>query len=376
MYIAQKIELKPNKTTKTILEQYFGYSRYIYNKALATWNEMYEEHQENGLLEKPTHRRVRDRLKKNKEEWEENYCSQVLETGTEDVGKAFNMFFKKVSKFPKFKSKKKSKSTFRFYRKNEYSIRVTEDRFLKLATLTPIKMKEDLKYDGIIKEVTIIKKADKYFAGFVIDLKCNLPQIDNELACGIDVGIKTFATISDSNDGLYTVPSFIKTLEPLYNKASEYNRRMSRKIYNSKKYLAMKTKLQRIYLKISNIQQDYLHNITTWLTSNYKYITIETIKVNNLVKNRKLSKVISRSLFYTFRQQLEYKCEMYGNILIKADQFFPSTQTCSCCGNVRTKEDKLKLSDRTYVCPKCGNEIDRDENAAINLRNYGMSIIG
>jgi len=376
MYIAQKIELKPNETTKKLLTEAFGYSRYIYNKALNEWKLMYNQYKLNPDKNKPTHRRIRDNLKSKKEDWELKQQSMILDTACEDLGKSFNMFFKKVSKYPKFKSKKNQKNTCRFYRKNDYSIQIKDGKYLKLPNWDRIKMKEKLKYEGTIKEVTISKKADKYFASFIIDTNEDFFQISNNEFAGVDLGIKTLAVVNDSLDNTYEYKSIIKELIPLYKKIDFYNRNLSKKDRNSKRYQVMKTKLQRLYLRISNIQKDYLHKITTNLVSNYKYITIEDLNVSGMLKNKNLSKSISRSLFYTFKVFLEYKSKMYGNTIMKADRWFPSSQICSHCGNVLEKEDKLKLSDRVYKCTKCGNEIDRDINAAINLKLYGMRFIG
>lgn len=375
MYIAQKIELKPNKTTKAILEGYFGYSRYIYNKALATWNEMYEEYKDGKCEYSPNNWNVRNRLKTIKEDWESELCPQILETSTENVRHAFNLFWKGISKRPQFKKKNKAKKSFRYYYKNKWAIQIQESNFLKLARLPRIKMKEVIKYDGVIKEVTISQRAGKYFASFRIDTKTEFPQIDNENICGVDMGVKTLAVINDNKNTTFEYPSILKSLQPLYEKIDIYNRMMSKKVYNSNNYLAMKTKLQRVYLKIWNIQHDYMHHLTNWLVQNYKYTTIETLRPSNMGKNRKLSKVIFRSLFGTFRMQMEYKCRWYGNILIKAPWDFASTQICSCCGYRKFKDEKL-TDERTYICPECGLVIDRDENAAINLKQHGMSVIG
>src|SRR5699024_5531033 len=135
------------KSQKQIFDQAFGYSRYIYNKALDTWIKMYEDHKLDNSKEKPTHRRVRNILKKNKEEWEDNQLKQVLETSVEDVGKAYNMMWKGVGKYPKFKSKKKSKLSCRFFRKNDYSLQVRGERKNKLKLVgidSEIHMKESL----------------------------------------------------------------------------------------------------------------------------------------------------------------------------------------------------------------------------------------
>jgi putative transposase len=159
-------------------------------------------------------------------------------------------------------------------------------------------------------------------------------------------------------------------------KVDYYNRILSRKVPNSKNYEKTRAKLNHNYLRIKNIRKDYLDKITTFIALNYRNIVIESLKVKNLSKNRRLSKVIWESCFYTFRCMLEYKSKLYKSNLIIAKNNFPSTQLCSKCGNRLTKHNKITLKQRTYKCPKCGFIIDRDFNSSINLKLYGMNIVG
>lgn len=378
MYLAQKIELKPNKELVNAFQQSFGYSRYIYNKALETWNNMYDKYLEDNSNPKPNHRKVRDILKHSKEDWEESQLKMILDTSCEDLGKAFNMMWKGHGKYPRFKKKNKSRNSFRMYRKNDYSIQIKDNKYLKIPGLKAlIKMKEDLKIDGIIKEVTISEKGHKYYASFVLEVDDDYyDKIDNQEFVGIDLGIKSLAIINGT-DGLFKkYHSLNKKLIPLYKKIDYYNKVLSRKCYKSNNYEKVRTKLNRTYLRIDNIKKDYLHKITTNLCVRYKYICIEDLKVSNLIKNKRLSKYISQQNWRMFRSMLEYKAEMYGNEIIVADKCFPSSQTCSHCGNVLTKKKKIKLSQRTYKCKKCGFIIDRDFNAAINLKLYGERFVG
>jgi len=379
MYKSIKIELRPNKSQKQIFDQAFGYSRYIYNKALDTWIKMYEDHKLDNSKEKPTHRRVRNILKKNKEEWEDNQLKQVLETSVEDVGKAYNMMWKGVGKYPKFKSKKKSKLSCRFFRKNDYSLQVRGERKNKLKLVgidSEIHMKESLtqKYDTI-QEVTISKYANKYFASIVMRIENKNNLIHNGSYVGIDLGVKDLATINDDLGKYKKYKSLNKQLIKLNQRIDLYNKILSRKEYGSNKYEAMRIKLHRTYLRIHNIKKDYLNKITTNIINNYQYITIEDLQVSNMIKNRNLSKSIAQSNWRMFRTMLEEKAESKGNTIIVADRWFPSSQLCSSCGTVLTKNDKLKLSDRVYKC-NCGNEMDRDYNASVNLRLYGKRFVG
>ncbi|WRM43411.1 mobile element protein [Staphylococcus phage LY01] len=377
MYKSIKIELKPNKEQKEIFDQAFGYSRYIYNKALNKWKQMWNVHQLDKSLPKPTHRKVRDELKKCKEDWEENQLKQVLDTATEDLGKAFNIMWKGYGRYPKFKSKKHSKLSARFYAKNKWSIYEKEYRKFKIVGIKSlIRMKESIPFNyNSIQEVTISKYAGKYFASIVMKVDDNVNLIHNSSHVGIDLGVKELAIINDDFGKFKKYHSLIKKLIPLYDKIKYYQKRLSKKAYNSNKYNVLKTKIQKIWLRITNIKKDYLNKITTNLIRNYQYITIENLQVSNMIKNRNLSKSISAMNWRQFRTMLEQKAESNGNTIIIADRWFPSTQLCSNCGQFLTKENKMKLSDRWYKCD-CGHEMDRDYNAAVNLKLYGKRFVG
>lgn len=372
MILTHKIRIYPNKTTIKQFEQYFGYSRYCYNKGLNTWEKEY------NLGNKPNGRRVRDILKKNKEEWEKELSPQILDTSIEDLERAFQNFFKKRSNYPKFKSKKLAKDTFRYYRKSDSTIRIKGNKLFLPKIKYGIKFSELPRFNGTIKTCTISRKCDMYFASLTIELKDDIKdKVSNDKSIGIDLGLKTFATLAYDYRGLrqYKSVKGIKyKLKPLYKKISYYQKGLSRKIKRSNKYNVMKSKLQKIYYRISCIQKDYLNKLTKLLCK-FKYICIEDLNVSGMLKNKKLSKSMHKSLFYTFRTLLEYKSIMYGNHLEIADRWFPSTQTCSKCGNVKINENKLTLKDRTYTCD-CGYKEDRDNNAAYNLKLYVERKVG
>lgn len=369
--LTHKMEIKPNKTCINLIEQYFGYSRYCYNRALDVWNKEYLKGN------KPTGRKVRDIIRPNKEEWESKLSAQMADCAIEDLEHGYLLFFKKVSKNkPHFKSKKKSKQTFRVNRRNESSIRIKDNKLFLPKFPYGIKMTEKIRFNGTIKQCTISKKANRYFASFVIDITDSFDQVKGNLSCGIDLGIKEFAIVGYGNRRFKHYKGCYKRIKPLYEQISHYHKVLSRKQKDSNKYNVVRTKLQRLYLKISNIQKDYLNKLTTKLCKAFKTITIEDLNVKGMLKNKHLSEKISKSLFYTFRCMLEYKSKLYGNTIIIADRWFPSTQKCSHCGYIRTKEEKLKLSDRIHTCPSCGVIDDRDENAAYNLKLYGDVQVG
>ena len=381
-YNARKIELRLNEEQKLIFDQAFGYSRYIYNKALDEWKTMYEAWKEDNSQTKPNNRKVRDNLKASREEWEEDQLKMVMETSVEDLAKAFNMMWKGCGRYPKYKSRRNQKDSCRFYRKNEYSMQIRGEKVNKLKVQgisSLIHMKESLrlKENHTIQEMTISKRADRYYAGIVIrypqdEKKCH----KKDSYVGIDLGVKDFAIINDDK-GLYRkYRSLSSKLIPLHKRIDIYNKILSRKHYGSRNYEKARTKLNRTYEKISNIRKDFLHKLSTHITVKYKYICIEDLKVSNMMKNKNLSRHIAEQGWREFRTMLEYKAERYGCEIITADRWFPSSQICSCCGNVLQGKDKLKLSQRVYHCHECNNKIDRDYNAAVNLKLYGMRSIG
>ena len=381
-YDARKIELRLNEEQKQIFDQAFGYSRYIYNKALDEWKRMYEAWKEDNSQDKPNNRKIRDRMRVLREDWEFNQINILIETSVEDLAKAFNMMWKGYGKYPNYKSRRNQKDSCRFFRRNNYSLQIRGEKAnkLKLAGISSlIHMKEPLrlKEGHTMQEITVSKKADRYYAGIVIRYLHDgegVPKTDSYV--GIDLGVKDFAIINDDK-GLYKkYKSLSSKLIPLHKRIAIYDKILKRKHYGSKNYEKARTKLNRTYMRISNIRKDYLHKISTHITTKYRYICIEDLKVSNMIKNKNLSKYIAEQGWREFRTMLEYKAERNNCKIITADRWFPSSQICSCCGNVLQGKDKIKLSQRVYHCHECDNKIDRDYNAAVNLKLYGMRFIG
>ena len=371
-----------NEEQKKTFNQAFGYSRYIYNKALDEWKRMYEAWKEDNSQTKPNNRKVRDVLRVSREDWEFDQLNILIDTTVEDLAKAFNMMWKGYGKYPNYKSRRNQKDSCRFYRRNNYSLQIRGEKANKLKLVgisSLIHMKEPLhlKEGHTMQEVTVSKRADRYYASIITRyLQEDNKTLKEDSYVGIDLGVKDFAIINDDK-GLYKkYKSLNQKLIPLHKRIETYNKILSRKHYGSKNYEKARTKLNRTYMKIGNIRKDYLHKISTHITTKYKYICIEDLKVSNMMKNKNLSKYIAEQGWREFRTMLEYKAEKYDCEIITADRWFPSSQICSCCGNVLQGKDKIKLSQRVYYCHKCNNKIDRDYNAAANLKLYGMRFIG
>ena len=229
-----------------------------------------------------------------------------------------------------------------------------------------IKTSEDISFlkDKQIFQITILYDKLNYYVSFQYkDLKENEYNNHNYDKVGIDVGLKTFAVQSDNKISKLPKRKIIK-IEKRINKL---NKILSKKQKGSNNYNKVRIKLNKCYKRITNIRRDFLNKYTTWLCKNYKEIHIENLNINGMLKNHKMAKAISRSSFDKFKWKLEYKSKFYDNKIVLVDTWYASSKICHCCGN---KKKSLKLSDRVYVCDKCGYIQDRDLNAALNIRDW------
>lgn len=349
MLLAHKIEIRPTQEQKQYLRKCCGISRLIYNECLAysknlKWNK------------KEVFNYYQTELR-NKYPFIMEISTRVSRTAIEDLENSYKKFFKKTGKFPKFKKKKLNES-FSIREKEKFKVK---DKTLKIEKMkTKLKLRNKLRFNGIPKQVTISFSGGKWFASILVetsDIKSRNPRDE---VVGVDLGIKTLATLSDGN--IFNNPKSFRNKE---RKLSKLQKKLSRQIKNSNSYNETKLKVNKLHFYVSKQREACLHEISTFLVSNYKVVVIENLNVSGMLKNRKLSKSIIDAGFGMFSVMMEYKSKLYGNKLIYANTFYPSSKTCSNCGSV--KKD-LKLSDRTYKCDECNFEIDRDLNASINLK--------
>lgn len=315
-------------------------------------------------------------LKKSTEfNWLNDVSAQISKQAVKDACLSYQRFFKGQAKFPKFKSKKRSTPSFyQRYDKLKYrNGRVVLEKIGWVKTAEPLLEGEysnpRIKHDGLNWYLTV---------GIEVETSIlNKPVIKS---IGIDVGIKELAVISTGE----VVKNINKTKEVrrLTGKLKRLQRRASKQYSKFKKkggeiryektsnLLKLEKEIRLIHKRLNDIRTNYLHQTTSKLVkANPEYIVIEDLNVSGMMKNRHLAKAIQEQKLYEFRRQIEYKCQWYGIRLIIADRFYPSSKTCSQCGRIKKE---LKLSDRTYHCD-CGLHIDRDLNAAINLREYGRN---
>ena len=386
MITSIKVRLKPNNKQLTKLFQYSDHARFAYNWAISREEENYK--QGNKFLSNCDLRKEFTQLKKLPEyKWLSEASNNVTKQAIKDACNAYKKFFEGKCKYPKFKSKKQSKPS--FYQDN-LKIQFT-DTHVKVEGFSDSKKRNKQKLNWIkLCEKGKIPTDYKYmnprftydglywYVSVSIEVKDNTDTISNE-GIGIDLGIKDLAVCSDGNTyGNINKTQRVKKLE---KRKRRLQRSVSRRYEKNKKgasycktsnIVKREKELLRIYKRLTNIRQNHLHQTTSEIVKRKpSFICMEDLNVSGMMKNKHLSKALQEQKLYEFRKQIEYKSERNNISVIIADRFFPSSKLCSCCGNI--KRD-LKLSDRIYKC-ECGNIIDRDFQASLNLKVYGENVL-
>ena len=382
-----RVMLIPNNKQKTKLFQYANTARFAYNWTLSREQENYK----NGgkFISDGDLRKEFTQLKKTEEYlWLNKISNNVTKQAIKDACNAYKRFFKGLAKFPKFKSRKHSTPS--FYQDNVkiqftdthvkvegFAISTKKNKqrlnWIRLAEHNRIPTENvkytnpRIKYDGINWYITV---------GIEYEDSAVLPS--NE-GIGIDLGIKDLAICSDEHK--YQNINKTQRVKKLEKRRRRLQRSISRRYEKNKKggsycktgnIIKSEKELLKLNHRLTNIRQNYLHQTTTEIVKTKpSFVVLEDLNVKGMMKNRHLSKSVQQQGFYEFRRQIEYKSNWNNISVIIADRFFPSSKLCSCCGNI--KKD-LKLSDRIYKC-ECGNVIDRDFQAALNLKNYGEMIL-
>ena len=382
MVKAIKVMLIPNNVQQTKLFQYAGASRFAYNWALAREKENYEK---GGRFIPDTELRKEFTRLRNSDEyaWLLNVSNNVTKQAIKDACSAYKNFFKGLQRYPRFKAKKKSMP--KFYQDNiKIQFRDTHVKFEGFSFSRKAN-KQKLNWVKLAEHGRIPTDA-KYrnprvsFDGlnWWISVCVEFPDCrdrSNHDGIGIDLGIKDLAICSDGNT--YKNINKSQTVKKLEKCKRRLQRSVSRKYEHNKKggsycktnNIVKKEKLLlKVNHRLANIRKDYLNQTTSEIVNRKpRFICIEDLNVSGMIKNRHLSKAVQNQGFFEFCKQLEYKCNDRGIQLIVADRSYPSSKRCSCCGKI--KKD-LRLSDRTYKC-ECGNVIDRDFQASLNLKAYG-----
>lgn len=354
MIRSHKIQLNPNKTQIEFFKKSCGTARFSYNWALNKWKELYE----NGSKpSKYSVHKILNSIKKEEFPWMCEVSKTCPQYAIYNLGDSFDRFFKKKSKYPKFKKKGIHDS----FRVDDGSGINISGKKVKIPKLGWIKLFEKLRFQGKIVQAVISLDVDKWFIAITVKIPDYSYINESQDNVGVDLGIKSLATLSTGEE--FKLPVSIKRMR---DRIRFLQKSLSRKKKGSQNRNKARIKLAKCYRKLRRIRTDCLHKLTTHLSKNYKNIVIEDLNVSGMLKNRKLSRTISEIGFYEFRRQLEYKTKLYDSKLFVADRFYPSSKLCSDCGY---KLENLNLSIREWVCPDCGCFHNRDENAAINLKN-------
>ena len=386
MITSIKVRLRPNKKQLTKLFQYAGCARFAYNWVITRERENYE--QGNKFLSNNDLRKEFTQLKKRENyKWLNHVSNNVPKQAIKDACNAYKRFFKGQSNYPKFKTKKHSIPA--FYQDN-VAIQFT-DTHVKVEgfAMSTKRNKQQLNWIKLCEKGRVPPNA-KYtnprftydglywYVSVGIELLSSTDIPTNE-GIGIDVGIKDLAVCSDD----YTYKNINKThkVRKIEKRQRRLQRSVSRRYEKNKKgecycktrnLIKRQKELLKVTKRLMNVRRNHLHQTTSDIIKRKpSFICIEDLNVRGMTKNRYLSKVVQQQGFYELRRQLQYKSERNNIQFIIADRFFPSSKLCSCCGNIKTD---LKLADRIYRCT-CGNTIDRDLQASLNLKAYGETVL-
>ena len=360
MLRAYKYRLSPNEAQKELLNKHFGCVRFVYNLALETKTSAYAGNKislSNFDLSKQLTDLKDDCI------WLKEVNSQCLQMALRNLDNSFQRFFKARAQFPNFKKKSNKQS---------FQLPQNVDIDFKNKTITLPKFKEPIKtifhrdFKGDVKTVTISKTpTNKYFASILVDNHKELPKpIKSNNAVGIDVGIKTFAVLSDGLE--YANPKYLAKAQV---KLKWMQRQLSKKVKGSNRRNVWKFKIAKQHEKVANQRKDFLDKATNEITNRFDLIILEDLNIKGMVKNHKLAGAISDCGWNMFETMLKYKSEWKGKKVEYIGRFEPSSKICSNCG---FKNDKLTLADREWTCENCNTKHDRDKNAAKNILSFGL----
>ncbi|MEG3976196.1 transposase [Microcoleus sp. herbarium8] len=360
---AVKRALKLNNNEATLMAKHAGFRRVVFNFGLNLRTQMYGEGKfSDSKVISEVKKVLTNYVKKQPEfAWMNQLSSRVYQNALIDLKEAFSRYRSGKGGHPKFASRRSGQS-FTVDSSNG-KVLLTAGNTIKIPTLGTFRLYEPLECGFVSQTFTISKEGSHWFVSFCVDAE-RLPVQQPENSVGIDLGIKSFLTLS--NQQVFDAP---KPLKQAKTKLATLQRKASKQVKGSKNQRKTYNKIGRLHARIACIRKDYLHKLTTPTAKTFKLIKIEDLNVKGMMANHKLAGAISDLGFYEFRRQLDYKCKMYGARLVLVDRWFPSTKICSNCGN---KKD-MPLASRTYDCPACGVSIDRDLNASLNILNWEPS---
>ena len=349
---SHKIALDTTVEQRSWFSQQCGYARFAFNQALSDFKDESRHWKE---LNKRFNRVKRD-IK-----WAKDMDQRAASFGIKNLGDAISRWQSGQNRFPKKKKRRDRQS----YSTDPTSVRIKGKR-IRLPKIGWVRMFQKLRFKGEVIKVTLSRTAHRWFVSITVDTgKANAPRDTRGLpVIGIDVGINSLATLDTGKK--YPNPRPLKRYE---RKLKREQRSLSKKVFLSNNWYKQKRKVERIHYRIACIRIDAQHKATTEIVKSVSMIGIETLKITNMLKNKKLAKALSDAALGGFLEKLKSKAEVLGIPVIEAPQFYASSKTCSRC---RHKKEKLSLSERQYHCDICGYSVDRDVNAAINLKHLAV----
>jgi putative transposase len=353
VYLAHKIELKPDREQAIYFAKACGVARFAWNWALAEWNSQYERGEKTSWPELAAQL---NSIKLQQFPWMAEIPRRVPAEAVKNLGKAFHRFFSKNAKRPKFKKKGVYDSATLAVSEAEFRV---DGKRIRLPLIGWVRMTQTLRFGGTLKRATLSHVAGRWFVSILVEVPWATPSRENQASVGVDLGISAMATTSDGMKYLNPMP-----LRKNLKRLKRLSRRLSRKQKGSKNREKAKTKLANLHYRIGCIRKDSLHKATTEIVKKYTLIGIEDLNVQGMTANHCLARAINDVGMFEFRRQLTYKAKLYGSEIVVANRFFPSSKMCSDCG---FKNESLTLKDREWPCSACGVHHDRDINAARNL---------
>ena len=402
MIISHRIQLLPNNMQKTYFRKAIGCARLAYNWGLAEWQRRYKEGERDisGL----TLQKAFYAIKKEQFPFTYEVTKYATAHAFDDLQHSFDRFFAHYAQYPKPHKKKDGKGSF-YYCVNKNTTLLSsfnpqakyldgkayntngKHQYLNVPKLGYVKMTQKMRFNGRVVGVRIIQSGEKYYASFNVEIteeeyRRTHPHVNGNLqgAVGIDMGLKEAMTLSDCI--AVKNPRFLKNNQ---RRISKINRQLSKRqhaknkqerlkgVKKSNNYIKLSKRLAKTRRHVTNIRHDFTQKLTTILTTSYAALVIEDLELEDMFKNKELAYSVSELMLGTIRLQIERKAEKNGVKIILADRFFASSKTCSKCGY---KNGNLSLQDRTFVCPHCGNVINRDLNASFNLRSLIKDQVG
>ena len=371
MILAHKIALDPTPEQARYFARAVGTARFAWNWALGRWQEEYALWKEYQCGPKPSEgslRRELNALKADAFPWMLEVTKTAPQHAIMNLGKAFKNFFEGRAKYPRFKRKGVARESFRADagtdKQHPNAVKV-DGRRIKLPIIGWVKMRETLRFDGKIIGAVVSHVADRWFVSLTVNVDHVTPVRETQAACGVDLGVKALATLSDGTT-IEGPKALSRNLKILRRRSRAHGRKMKGSA-NRRKSAA---RLARLHARIANIRRDAIHKATTRIVRQFDIVGIEDLNVRGMITNSRLSWAVADVGLSEFRRQVEYKAALYGARVVLVDRWYPSSKTCSDCGWVHKA---LALSDREWACDGCGVIHDRDHNAAVNLMNMAAS---